>query len=246
MFVFALYNLKGGVGKTASCVNLAHLAASDGYATLLWDLDPQGAAGFYFGAEAEGKSAVKKMMADQKGLSSLIQPSRYEHLDIIPADLSTRKLDLILDEKSSKKQLKKLLKEVGQEYDFVFIDCPPGFSNLADNIFTAADAVLMPVIPTTLSLRTYDIVRDYLEDKEIGEEKLMCFFSMADTRKTLHNEVMYSLSQDSRFFQYYIPQLSEVEKMGIHHAPVTAYAPNGTAAACYAALWEEIKEGVLE
>lgn len=246
MFVFALYNLKGGVGKTASCVNLAHLASQDGYQTLLWDLDPQGAAGFYYNALAENKKSIRKLLEHDIALQSLIQPSEYEHLDIIPADLSTRKLDLILDEKSSKKQLKQVLKEVQQKYDFVFIDCPPGFSILADNIFTAADAVLMPVIPTTLSLRTYDIVKNYFDDKRIELEKLMCFFTMADARKSLHNEVMFSLNEDHRFFEHYIPQLSDIERMGINQAPVTAFAPSSRASQSYADLWEEIKEGILE
>lgn len=246
MFVFALYNLKGGVGKTASCVNLAHLASLDGYSTLLWDLDPQGAAGFYYNALPESKKNIRRLLEHDIDLQSLVQPSEYENLDIIPADLSTRKLDLILDEKSSKKQLKQLLKSVQKKYDFVFIDCPPGFSILADNIFTAADAVLMPVIPTTLSLRTYDIVKNYFDDKNIEQDKLMCFFTMADARKSLHNEVMFSLNEDHRFFEQYIPYLSDIERMGINQAPVTAYAPSGRAARSYADLWEEIKEGVLE
>jgi len=246
MFVFALYNLKGGVGKTASCVNLAHLASQDGYQTLLWDLDPQGASGFYYNALSESKKSIRKLIEHDISLQSLIQPSEYEHLDIIPADLSTRKLDLILDEKSSKKQIRQLLKEVQQKYDFVFIDCPPGFSILADNIFTAADAVLMPVIPTTLSLRTYDIVKNYFEDKDIELEKLMCFFTMADARKSLHNEVMFTLSEDHRFFEHYIPYLSDIERMGINQAPVTAFAPSSRAAHSYTDLWEEIKEGILE
>lgn len=246
MFVMALYNLKGGVGKTASCVNLAHLSASDGHRTLLWDLDPQGAASYYYKTQTRTKSGVKKLLEKEVSLDELVQLTEYEYLDVIPADKSSRKLDILLDEhKGSKKQIRQMLKQAEGSYDFVFIDCPPGFSTLADNIFEAADAVFMPTIPTTLSIRTYEIVKEYFEDKKIPIEKLMCFFTMVDSRKSLHAEVMETLYQDRRFFGSYIPYLSEVEKMGIYQAPVTAFAPSGRAAQSYIDLWTEIKEGVL-
>lgn len=246
MFVIALYNLKGGVGKTASCVNLAHLSATDGHRTLLWDFDPQGAAGYYYQIQPHKKNGIRKLLEKDVMLDELVQSSQYEHLDVIPADNTARKLDILLGEqKGSKKQVKQLLKQAQDNYDFVFIDCPPGFSVLADNIFEAADIILMPAIPTTLSVRTYDIVREYFEDKGLPLEKLMCFFTMVDSRKNLHTEVMQVLGADRRFFEHYIPYLSEVEKMGLHQAPVTAFAPSGRAAQCYRDLWTEIKEGVL-
>lgn len=246
MFVIALYNLKGGVGKTASCVNLAHLAASDGYRTLLWDLDPQGASGYYYKTQANSKSGFKKLLEKNLSLDELVQMSEYEYLDVVPADQSSRKLDILLDDhKDSKKQLKQMLKQGKNNYDFVFIDCPPGFSVLADNIFEAADAILVPTIPTTLSVRTYEIVKSYFEQKDLPLEKLMCFFTMVDARKKLHLDVMSELSSDRRFFEHYIPYLSDIEKMGVQQGPVTAFAPNGRAAQCYIDLWTEIKEGVL-
>lgn len=247
MFIASLYNLKGGVGKTASCVNFAFLAARDGYRTLLWDLDPQGASSFYFSANAPAKSTAKKLFTHELSLQDAITITHYENLDIIAADISARKLDILLQENSgSKKQIGSLLRPLQAHYDFIFIDCPPGFSLLADNIFHASDAVMMPVIPTPLSLRTYEIVKHHFEEKNIGVEKLMCFFSMVDSRKNLHNEVMQQLYKDKRFFEYYIPYLSDIEKMGTHLAPVAAFAPSSYAATCYQALWNEIKEGVLE
>jgi len=246
MFVIALYNLKGGVGKTASCVNLAHLSAADGYRTLLWDLDPQGAASYYYSTEANTRSGIKKLLEKQVSLDELVQLSDYEYLDVIPADQSARKLDILLDEhKDSKKQIKQILKQGKANYDFVFIDCPPGFSVLADNIFEAADAILLPTIPTTLSMRTYEIVKSYFDQKDLPLEKLMCFFTMVDARKKLHVDIMAEMSEDHRFFEHYIPYLSDVEKMGIQRAPVTSFAPYGRAAQCYTDLWQEIKEGVL-
>jgi cellulose biosynthesis protein BcsQ len=187
------------------------------------------------------------MMEHNLPVAEAVMQTEYENLDIIPADLSARKLDVILEElHGSKKFFKTLLKEVSGTYDFVFIDCPPGFSNVADNIFHASDAVMMPVIPTTLSLRTYDQVKTYFNDKGIDPARLMCFFSMVDIRKNMHKDIMHELYRDKRFFKHYIPYLSDVEKMGLRHAPVEVFAPSGYATICYRALWEEIKEGVLE
>ena len=246
MEVIALYNLKGGVGKTAGCVNLAHLCAQDGFRTLVWDLDPQAAAGFYFDVDAASAKSTKKLMDEAVSLPELVQPTVFENLDVIPADFSGRKLDVMLEEqKKGKKVLKQMLKSLRDDYDFVFIDCPPGFSLLAENIFHAADIVLMPTIPTTLSLRTFEAVKALFEEKKIEGEKLMCYFSMVDSRKTLHTEVMDEFLQQKRFFQSFIPYLSDIEKMGLHQGPVTAYAPQSRAAKAFSYLWGELKEGIL-
>jgi cellulose biosynthesis protein BcsQ len=247
MFIASLYNLKGGVGKTASCVNFAYMAAKDGYRTLLWDIDPQGASSYYYKAQAPAKGNVKKIMDHNLSITEAIMHTPYKGIDIIPADISARKLDILLEaQHNSKKYFKTLLKELSSDYDFVFIDCSPGFSNVAENIFYASDAVLMPVIPTTLSVRSYEQVKNYFIDKGIDVAKLMCFFTMVDSRKTLHNTTMQQLYKDRRFFEHYIPNLSDVERMGVKKAPVEVFAPNGYANICYRALWNEIKEGVLE
>ena len=191
MVIIALYNLKGGVGKTASCVNFAYLAAKDGYKTLLWDIDPQGSTSFYYNTKAKHKGGIKKLVEKDADLEEAIMATDYENLDIIPADVSIKSFDVMMEElKSSKKRLKSLLQPFNKEYDFVFLDCPPGFSVLAENIFNAADIVLMPVIPTTLSIRTYEMTKEYFKEKDIDLSKMMCFFTMADLRKNMHNEIM--------------------------------------------------------
>ncbi|PVD49667.1 cobyrinic acid a,c-diamide synthase [Terrimonas sp.] len=247
MVIIALYNLKGGVGKTASCVNFAYLAAKDGYKTLLWDIDPQGSTSFYYQAKAKYKGGIKKLVEKDADIEEAIMAANYENLDIIPADVSVKSFDVMMEElKSSKKRLKSLLQPFNKAYDFVFLDCPPGFSVLAENIFNASDIVLMPVIPTTLSIRTYEMTKDYFKEKSIDLSKMMCFFTMADLRKNMHNEIMETLYKDKKFFENYIPYLSDVEKMGVHRVPLEEFAKSGYAAKCYRDLWQEIKEGVLE
>ena len=102
----------------------------------------------------------------------------------------------------------------------------------------------MPIIPTTLSIRTYQMVKHYFKEKELDLSKLMCFFTMVDLRKNMHHEIMDELFKDKRFFENYIPYLSDVEKMGIHQAPIEEFARSSYAARCYSDLWDEIKEGV--
>ena len=159
MISIALYNLKGGVGKTATCVNLSYLAAQDGYKVLLWDLDPQGSTSFYYDVSPKVKAGTSRLFSEQLDPASLIMQTGYENIDIIPADLTARNLELILEEmKSSRRRFKTILHQLEKQYDFVFMDCPPGFSVLSENIFHAADIVLMPTIPTSMSYSNWRAV----------------------------------------------------------------------------------------
>jgi chromosome partitioning protein len=246
MTTIALYNLKGGVGKTAGCVNFAYLSAMDGYRTLIWDLDPQGSTTFYYQVKPKLKGGIRKLITQASDLEDAVMNTEYEGLDIIPADQSSKSLDVMIEEmKHSRKKLKHIVQAFKKEYDFIFMDCPPGLSVLAENIFVATDIILMPVIPTTLSVRTYEMVKAYMKEKELDLSKLTCFFTMVDLRKNMHNEIMEILYKDKHFFQSYIPYLSDVEKMGIYQAPVEVFARSSYAAQCYRDLWVEIKEGVL-
>jgi cellulose biosynthesis protein BcsQ len=176
-----------------------------------------------------------------------VQPSAYENLDIIPADLSARHADILLsDMKQSRKKISSLLSPLKKEYDIVFLDCPPGISLLHEAVFAGADWVLMPNIPTTLSIRSYETVLAYFKENQIDTEKLKCFFSMVDHRKNLHHEVMNSFYKDKFFLKNYIPYLSDVEKMGVNEAPLETYAPSSYAAQCFRDLWKEIKKTCID
>ncbi len=245
MAIFALYNLKGGVGKTATAINLAYLAAADGYKTLVWDLDPQGSSSFYLNVKAANKNETKKLFAEEIDLKDAIQGSVFENLWIIPADISARNIDTFLsDVKHSRKKIKSLLSNI-KGYDIVILDCPPGISLLHENIFNAADWILMPNIPTTLSINSFETVAEYFKNNELDKSKVKCFFSMVDHRKNLHHEVMQQFYKDKLFFKSYIPYLSDVEKMGIHQQPLFEYANTSYAAQCYRDLWNEVKKVCL-
>jgi chromosome partitioning protein len=245
MVSIALYNLKGGVGKTAATVNLAYLAAADGLKTLVWDLDPQGSSSFYLNVEPTTKNESKKLLTDEMPLKEATQDCSFENLWAIPSDLSARNADVVLDEmKKSKKKLKNLISGL-KEFDLLFMDCPPGISLIHENIFNAAGWILMPNIPTTLSIKSFEIVIDYFKDNELNGDKIKCFFSMVDHRKNMHHEVMHQFYKDKLFFKNYIPYLSDVEKMGNHRQPIFEFANSSYAAQCYRDLWIEIKKTCL-
>ncbi|MFW2477950.1 MAG: ParA family protein [Sediminibacterium sp.] len=247
MVTLAIYNLKGGVGKTAASINLAYLFAKEGYKTLVWDLDPQGSSSFYLGASATVKNESKKLLNSEMELADAIQPTAYENLDIIPADISARHADILLNEmKQSRRKVQSLLASLKKEYAIVILDSPPGISVLHDAIFVAADWVLMPNIPTTLSIRSYETVDNYFKENDLERGKIKCFFSMVDHRKNLHHEVMNEFYKDKFFLKSYIPYLSDVEKMGVHAAPLETFAASSYAAQCYRDLWKEIRKTCIE
>jgi len=244
MKTLAFYNLKGGVGKTAAAVNFAYLAAADGIKTLVWDLDPQGSSSFYLHVKND-KNESEKIFLDKTDIKNSIQQSPFENLYVIPADISARKVDIVLDDvKQSKKKIKSLLSGL-KDFDLVILDCPPGISLLHDSVFTASDFVIMPNIPTTLSIRSYEMVAAYFKENELDKSKLKCFFSMVDHRKTLHQETIQTFYNNRLFFKSYIPYLSDVEKMGIHQQPLFEFANTSYAAQCFRDLWKEIKKQCL-
>lgn len=244
MKVFATYNLKGGVGKTATAVNLAFLSARDGWRTLVWDLDPQGAASFYFRVEAKVKGGGKKLLSGHRELSEVVRGTDYDNLDLLPADFSYRNLDLTLDAvKKPTKLLARRLQPLADGYDRVFLDCPPSISLVSESVFVAADALVVPTIPTVLSLRTLDRLARSLEKMDNRRLAVLPFFCLVDRRRALHREIVDEAARGPfRFLETQIPSSSLVEQMGRFRAPLGAFARSSPPAMAYEALWREIED----
>ncbi|MGZ4981191.1 MAG: ParA family protein [Methylobacter sp.] len=242
MTVLAVYSIKGGVGKTSSAVNLAYTAASNGYRTLVWDLDPQGASSYYFRIKPKVKGGSKDLIAGKRELEGLIKGTDFENLHLLPADFSFRNLDLVLDtKKKPTRQLKKLLKPLTEDYDFIFLDCPPNISLLSEAVFEAADILLSPIIPTTLSLRTLEQLEGFIEENDLNKLALIPFFSMVDRRKKMHRDIMEALSESHpEILTTAIPYASDIERMGLKRMPLGGYIKNSQSTAAYEALWQEI------
>jgi chromosome partitioning protein len=175
--VYATYNIKGGVGKTSTAVNLAHLAARNGLRVLIWDLDPQAAATFLFRVRPKVKGGGKALVRGTRSLDDAIKATDFDRLDLLPADFSYRYMDLQLDGmRRPTHRIRQLLQPLSDEYDVVFLDCPPSISLLSENVLHAVDTLLVPMIPATLSVRTFDQLVDFIGDFDGGRPRVYAFF----------------------------------------------------------------------
>lgn len=243
MKIIACYSNKGGVGKTATAVNLAYAFAVAGQRTLLCDLDPQGASSYYFRVKPSKKLTEAKFFTDVEKFTKAIRGSDYDNLDILPANMTFRDFDVFLARmRNSRSRLKKALKGVKNDYDVVLLDCPPNISTLSENVFRSADGIVVPVIPTTLSQRTFEQLEEFFRANDLPLKKLHGFFSMVQAVKSLHGETVDEMKKahKKRLMKAQIPFASEVERMGVHRAPVMATSPKSAAAQSYQALHDEV------
>jgi cellulose biosynthesis protein BcsQ len=251
MRIYATYNIKGGVGKTTTAVNLAYLAADSGLRTVLWDLDPQGAASFMFRVKPKVKGGGRALISGRRALDDAIKGTDFDNLDLIPADFTYRNMDLLLDAGDAKandvpggkytRKLARLLAPLAAEYDAVFLDCPPSVSLVSENVLHAADVIVVPLIPTTLSVRTLDQLSEFVGEFKGSQPEILAFFSMVDRRKKLHREITERLTTErAEVAQTTIPALSIIETMSVERAPVSVFAPASAAAKAYRSLWAEL------
>ncbi|MFZ4525386.1 MAG: ParA family protein [Chlorobium sp.] len=242
MKTIALYSIKGGVGKTAAAVNLSYLSSLLSPPALICDLDPQGASSYYFRITASKKYNSDKFLKGNKKIYRNIKATDFANLDLLPSDFSYRNLDIELaEEKKPQKKLKKNMDELSDDYRYVFFDCPPNLTLLSESVFAASDVILVPLIPTTLSIRTYVQLKDFFEANKLDGSKIRPFFSMVEKQKKLHRDIINEFGNTPELLRQMIPYNSEVEKMGIYRAPLNAVLPNAPASKAYRNLWEELR-----
>ena len=243
MQVIAFHNLKGGVGKTSAAVNIAYLASQEGISTLLWDLDPQGAATWFLSGDDHGRG--KKLGPLIKGKSPIgdfIQPTPYSRLELIPAHQSARNFDIKLNQAGSDHPLKQWLKPLSEETALVVLDCPPSLSALAEQVLKTANAIYVPVIPTWLSLNSWEQMAEFARSQKVKAKRLRPFFSMVDRRKTLHRELVDNRETTlPKALETVIPNASAIERMGEKREPLELGERRSAAARAYRDLWQEIR-----
>jgi cellulose biosynthesis protein BcsQ len=241
--VLATYNIKGGVGKTSAAVSLAYLAARDGARTLLWDLDPQGGSTYLLRVKPRIRGSTRKLLRGRTVADGIIKGTDYDGFDLLPSDFSYRHMDLALDRfKRPTRRLARVLEPLGEEYDYVFLDCPPSISLVSESVFEAAHALLVPVIPATLSSRTLRQLRNLIDADAGGGPQILAFLSMFDARKKLHREIAEELRAHApELLPAAVPISAEIERMGRERDVVWSFAARGRAATAYGALWEDVK-----
>ena len=236
--VYALANQKGGVGKTTTAINLAACLAEAGERTLVVDLDPQANATSGLGERANGSSSLD--LLDGIPLQQLAKPTRFTNLELVPAkpDLAGAAVDLAR-RSDGERYLAEALRDAGEGYSYVFVDCPPSLGPLTVNALAAADRVLVPVQAEYYALEglaqlvgSLELVRSRLNPRlAIGGVIL----TMVDRRTRLSAEVSAEVRRHfgELVFSTSVPRSVRVAEAPSHGVPVTTYDRDSAGADAY-------------
>ena len=206
--VLATYNIKGGVGKTSAAVNLSYLAARDGSPDAVGTLDPQGGSTYLFRVRPKVRGGGSKLVRLKSDVEQLIKGTDHRGLDLLPADFSYRHMDLALDSFDPRGGSHACSSRCKANMTTYSSTARPSISLVSESVFEVADALLVPIIPATLSSRTFDQLEEFVE----GGPQVFAFFSMVDGRN-FHREIMERLrAERANVLDTAIPASTVVER----------------------------------
>jgi len=246
--IIAIFNQKGGVGKTTTNINLAACLALKGKKVLVLDIDPQGNTTSGLGIAKKGLEFTSYDLLIQDDLDPLqtIYHTTVKNLDIIPAsvDLAGAEIELVeLD--GRERRLKKMLDRVSPLYDYVFIDCPPSLSLLTINALTAVNSVLIPIQCEFYALEgvsqlvsTIDLVRKGFNPKLYIEGVIL---SMFDGRANLSIQVAEEVKRffGDKLYKTVIPRNVRLAEAPSYGLPIISYDPRSKGAKAYMEFADE-------
>ena len=246
--IIAIANQKGGVGKTTTAINLSACLAEAGQRVLAVDFDPQGNATSGLGFEkGYMNKTVYELLMGECEINECVIKEVQKNLDILPSDVDLSGAEIeLLDESNKESKLRKELKKVEKDYDFIIVDCPPSLNLLTINALTAADTVLVPIQceyyaleGVTQLLLTIRLVQQLFNHDLVIEGVVLTMF---DARTKLSVEVQQEVRTHfkDRVYRSYIPRnikLSEAPSRGLS---IFEYDVRCEGAKAYAGLANEV------
>lgn len=248
LHTIAIINQKGGVGKSTTTVNLAAALGKQGRKVLIVDFDPQGNSTSGIGVDKEGLSqCIYDALLHDVPAENLIHDTVSERVFIIPATIQLAGAEIeLVSAMARETRLKDLLEPVKDEFDFIFIDCPPSLGLLTINALAAADSVLIPIQceyyaleGVTKLLESMRMVKGRI-NKELDTYGVL--MTMYDSRTSLSNQVVEEVQNyfGDIAFKTCIPRSVKVSEAPSYGMPVIEYAPSNKGARAYMDLAKEV------
>lgn len=247
----AVYNIKGGVGKTTTSVNLACLLARQGLSVLLWDLDAQGGSSYFFQLQHKNAGQLQRLFDKRSNIYDLIQSTGSYQIDVIAndsefSDLNMQQVSRMTALSYTNFEIIDLaLHELKDDFDVCIVDCPPGKSLLHENVFRAMDLMVVPNIPAPLSIYCNEMLLELLSKISNLRMSVLSFYNMVQVNKKMHHQYVFGSKESSegiRQLNNYIPFYSEIEQITATRQSIFHQLKAAKSNAYYQFLWQEICE----